>query len=198
MHTMTVPHLPSQHPLRRKFRPQTAISAIPASRNDRVTPAILPWVALTLLALLLGASGRGQTTTGKPAALPATAFRIPADTPAEPVRPIRLRPASVRGRVTDPLGRPVMGAVVTLSGTGLETVTDAEGYFLLETYMLNDKRRLSIQYHGLKPLEREIEMNDFTAMGMLDPLALSMLYAEELGMAEVGGQMTIVGKVPRQ
>lgn len=56
--------------------------------------------------------------------------------PKIPVKEISLPQSTIRGRITDSVGNGLEGVVVELEGTSLRTVTDKQGYYVLDDILI--------------------------------------------------------------
>ncbi len=83
----------------------------------------------------------------------------------------------LHGQVTDPAGKPLQGAVITLQGTAKGCTTDAEGFFRLQS-QYNDQK-LSIRYIGYADCDTTVAARDAT-----QPLKFT-LHEQRLDMDEV-------------
>src|SRR5690606_27489935 len=54
-------------------------------------------------------------------------------------QPLAPNQMTIRGRVTDSIGKPLEGVIVELEGTSLRTATDKQGYYVLNEVLVGGK-----------------------------------------------------------
>lgn len=87
--------------------------------------------------------------------------------------------STVRGRIIDVAGEPVIGANVYLKGSTVGTVADLEGYFKLQT-QIQGERTLVVSFVGMLPEEIPVNLN-----GREIDLGTIELESDAVGLAEV-------------
>ena len=79
-----------------------------------------------------------------------SALRTPVATQTATVVAQSDKTHSVKGRVFDELGEPLIGATISVEGTNVKTVTDIDGNFSISTQKAPASTMLRISYMGYK------------------------------------------------
>lgn len=155
------------------------------------------WFSLCTIALLLSVSNihaqdvpraKQPEMVGKPSAEPKGGLEVSLITPF---------PILVRGRVVDHFGNGIKGALVhvMVKGAKVSAVTDADGNYSIELEGGYKYGSIQIAADNFRTTEKEINLQDFSAIGTLVPIVTKMELLEDDLIKAIRPGMKVNGTV---
>lgn len=160
--------------------PAVTVSAIVPEWASSITKRMM-WFSSLVMALLLSVTSSFAQPTA-PGKQPVIMGKAATDSPnGLEVSLITPFPILVRGRVVDHFGNGVKGALVqvTVKGAKVSAVTDAEGHYSIELEGGYKYGSIQIAADKFRAIEKEINLQDMSAIGTLVPVVTKMELLED-------------------
>jgi phosphatidate phosphatase APP1 len=184
------------HPFYQDSPPSISVSARVPSWKSSITKRMIGFSFLAMALLLSVAKSFAQSTGGIKA--PVISGRALPDSPnGLEVSLVTPFPILVRGRVVDHFGNGVKGAQVhvMVKGAKVSAVTDADGNYTLELEGGYKYGSIQIAADNFRTTEKEINLQDFSAIGTLVPVVTKMELLEDDLIKAIRPGMKVNGTV---